>query len=75
MANLIKCPTPHNFKTGKVSLSPEEVSAILMGLYDKLVVMRFFGDNDILFTKDIDQAMIDSIADKGDYFLMDYNAN
>jgi hypothetical protein len=74
MANLIKCPTPSNFKSGKVSVTPEEVTAITMGLYDKLVIMRFSANNEVLFTKDITDAMIGSLEDKGNYFLMNYRA-
>ena len=72
MSNLVKCPTPRNFKTGKVTLSHDEVIDVQSGNYDKLVIMKFGGNNEVLFTKDITEEMIEAIEDRGDYSLMSY---
>lgn len=72
MSNLLKCPTPRNFKTGKVTLTASEKFDLESGFYRTLVIMKFNGDGEILFTKDISQDMIDSIEDRGEYFLMSY---
>jgi hypothetical protein len=72
MANLIKCPTPRNFRTGKITLSHDEVIDINNGVYDKLVIMKFGGNNEVLFTKNITEAMVETIVDKGEYNLMTY---
>lgn len=70
--NLVKCPTPRNFRSGKVTLSAYEAECVRDGHYDKLVIMKFNGDDEVLFTKDITQKMVESIEDRGDYFLMTY---
>lgn len=67
--NIVKQPTPRNFKTGKVTLSHDEACAISVG--DNLVVLKY-GSDEVLFTKPITQAMIDSIDNRGDYNLMTY---
>ena len=72
--NLIKTPRPRNFRTGKVSLSFDEVNDLKNGSYDKLVIMKYGEDNEVLFTKDITQSMIESIEYKDDYCLMSYRA-
>jgi len=72
MSNLVKCPTPRNFKTGKVTLSHEEVSDVQSGNYEKLIIMKFGSPGEILFSKAITESMIDTIEDKGDYSLMSY---
>jgi hypothetical protein len=72
MSNLVKCPTPRNFRTGKVTLSHDEVEDVKSGVYTKLVIMKYGGGNEVLFTKDITESMVDTIADKGDYNLMSY---
>lgn len=72
MSNLVKCPTPRNFKTGKVTLSDQEVIDLQSGSYDKLVIMKFGGGNEVLFTKNITEKMVDNIENRGEYSLMSY---
>ena len=72
MSNLVKCPTPRNFKTGKVTLSHDEVADLTNGMYEKLVIMKFGGNSEVLFTKNITEEMIEAIEDKGEYSLMSY---
>jgi ribosomal protein S3 len=75
MANLVKCPRPSNFKSGKVSLSDEEVSLVQSGHYTKLILMKYgVMPAKVWITKVITPKMIDSIESKdgGSFHLMKY---
>ena len=67
--NIVKQPTPRNFKTGNVCLSQDEAASIRAG--DNLTILKY-GSDEVLFTKPITQAMIDTLQDKGEYFLLSY---
>lgn len=70
--NLKKCPSPKNFSTTNVSLSVLEVKRIKSGFYEELTVLKYNNPSEVLFTRKITKAMIDSIKNMGKYYLMSY---
>ena len=72
MANIVKKPNPSNFRSGKVCVSPKQVEDLKVG--DTLTVLKH-DSGELFFTKSISQKMINSLEDKGAYFLMTYKDN
>jgi aspartate 1-decarboxylase len=67
--NIVKRPKPRNFRSGNVCLSNAQAHAISAG--DTLTILSY-DTGELIHTKVITQAMIDSLDSQGDYYLMTY---
>lgn len=71
MSRLFKSPRSYNSTTGNITMSHSEFDNCLSGFTSELLIN---GENGP-FKKEIEQWMLDSAVDMGDYMLMPFSPN